>query len=157
MTLAQHEQRLTEALARNREPSERLAWLVEEARRRPMMDPHWRIDAHRVEGCLARLWFVAEFRDGRCEFQSESDSLIVKAVAGLLCEFYSGRTPGEILAHPPEFLNRLGISQHLTLTRRNGLARVWETIRSFAAAQAETQRETGCASAARGPGATRGS
>lgn len=100
-----------------------------------MMDAALRVDAHRVEGCLARLWLVAEYRDGRCWFRSESDSLIVKAVAGLICEFYSGRTPAEILAHPPEFLSRLGITQHLTQNRRAGLARVWEIIRAYAGAQ----------------------
>ncbi len=111
------------------------------------MDAALRNDAHRVEGCLARLWFVPHFREGRCHYESESDSLIVKAVAGLLCEFYSGHTPAEILAHPPDFLPRLGITQHLTPNRRNGLSRVWDKIRDFAAAQVtEVRRPPGARS-----------
>ncbi len=134
MTLIEQQTRLVNTLAALPDPQERLAWLVENARQRPMMDAALRIDAHRVEGCLARLWLVSEFREGRCHYQSESDSLIVKAVAGLLCEFYSNRTPSEIIAHPPEFLSRLGITQHLTANRRTGLSRVWDNIRDYASA-----------------------
>jgi cysteine desulfuration protein SufE len=134
MTLEQEQQKLIGTLAERKDPQERLAWLVEEARRRPMMPASLRIDENRVEGCLARLWLVSEFREGRCYYQSESDSLIVKAIAGLLCELYSGHTPAEIVAHPPAFLTPLGITQHLTPNRRNGLSKMWTAIRQFAAA-----------------------
>lgn len=133
MTLAEHQEQLTAALGRLRDPQERLAWLIEEARRRPRMDAALRTDANRIEGCLARLWIAPAFANGRCHFQSDSDSLLVKAVAGLLCEIYSGRAPEEIVAHPPAFLDRLGLSQHLTASRRTGLAHAWDRIRTFAA------------------------
>ena len=94
-----------------------------------------RVEAFRVEGCLSKLWFVPEFRDGRCWFRSESDSLFVKAMAGLLCDFYSGHTPEEIAALEPDFLRNVGFSHHLTPSRRNALGRVWQKIRAFAARQ----------------------
>lgn len=93
----------------------------------------------RVPGCLANLWLVAETRDGRCFFQCDSDSQIVRAVAGLLCDFYSNAAAAEILALPPDFLEQAGINQHLTANRRNVLSRVWERIRGFAAEQVEQQ------------------
>jgi len=67
----------------------------------------------------------------------DSDSLVVKAIAGLLCDFYSGQPPAEILAHDPRFLAPLGITQHLTPNRRNALAKIWERIRQFAADNAK--------------------
>jgi cysteine desulfuration protein SufE len=76
---------------------------------------------------------VAETREGRCQFQCDSDSHIVRAVAGLLCEFYSGATPAEILAQPPDFLEQVGINQHLTANRRNVLSRVWGRVKAEAA------------------------
>jgi cysteine desulfuration protein SufE len=136
MTLVEKEKQLAQSLAVLGDGQDRLGWLVEQARKRPLMDITRRIDPNRVEGCLARLWLVAETRDGRCYFQSESDSLIVKAVAGLLCDFYSGHRADEILAYPPNFLVELGIFRHLTPNRRNGLSRVWEKIRNFAQAEA---------------------
>jgi cysteine desulfuration protein SufE len=63
---------------------------------------------------------------------------VVKAIAGLLCDFYSGHAPAEILAHNPDFLAPLGITQHLTPNRRNALAKVWERIRQFAERHLET-------------------
>ncbi|NBR87406.1 MAG: SufE family protein [Verrucomicrobia bacterium] len=117
-----------------RHPQERLQWLVEQARLRPALAAEWRTETHRVPGCVANLWLIAELRDGRCEFRCDSDSQIVRAVAGLLCEFYSGATPAEVLAMDPVFLDQVGINQHLTANRRNVLSRVWERIRTFAEA-----------------------
>lgn len=132
MTVAEKQARLTKALSPLKETHERLAWLVEQARQRPPMPAELRIDANRVEGCLARLWFIARVYRGRCRFQADSDSLVVKSVAGLLCDFYSDLTPEEILHHDPAFLAGLGIDHHLTRNRRNALSSVWERIHSFA-------------------------
>lgn len=120
-----------------RHPQERLQWLVEQARQRVPLAAEFRTEAHRVPGCLANLWLVAESRAGLCYFQCDSDSQIVRAVAGLLCDFYSGQTRQAILAVEPGFLEQVGINQHLTANRRNVLSRVWERIRTFAEQQKE--------------------
>lgn len=132
MTLAEQEQRLLAELAPLKDPQVRFAWLVERARQRPMLPAEFRTDPFRVEGCMSKLWFVPELRDGRCYFRAESDSLVVKSIAGLLCDFYSGQEPEQIIAHNPAFLAAVGISQHLTPNRRNTLTRVWGKIRDFA-------------------------
>ncbi len=134
-SLVAKRQRL-EAALRPLEGQTRLAWLVEQSRQKPVLPATLKTDANRVEGCLAQLWLASEFRDGRCWFQADSDSQIVRAIASLLCEFYSGETPAVIIAHDPGFLRELGITQHLTPNRRNGVARVWDRIRAFAAAHA---------------------
>jgi cysteine desulfuration protein SufE len=134
MTLADKQQALTETLVRLPGVAERLGWLVEQARQRPLLPAEHRVDANRVEGCLARLWFVSEFRRGRCYFYSDSDSLIVKSIAGLLCDFYTGQRPEEIVVHDPAFLSELGITQHITPNRRNALSSVWKKIFTFAEA-----------------------
>ena len=136
MNLAEKQVELTTQLAALKNGQDRLAFLVEKARQRPPIAAAFRADAHLIPGCLAKLWFVPEFRAGKCFFVCDSDSLVVKAIAGLLCEFYSGQTPAEILAHDPGFLVPLGITQHLTPNRRNALSKIWERIRTFAASQA---------------------
>jgi cysteine desulfuration protein SufE len=133
LSLATRKARLLQELSRLQNSQDRLAWLVDQARKRPLLEAALRTDAHRVEGCLSRLWLVREFRQGRCHFRCESDSLIVKAIAGLLCDLYTGQPPDEILTLDPGFLAEVGITQHLTPNRRNALARVWELIRAFAA------------------------
>jgi len=135
MNLAEKQVALTTQLAALKNGQDRLAWLVEKARQRPPFTPELRVEENLIPGCLAKLWFVGEARNGRCFFHCDSDSLVVKAIAGLLCEFYSGHAPAEIRAHDPGFLAPLGITQHLTPNRRNALAKVWERIRQFAGAK----------------------
>lgn len=132
MTLADKQRDLLAILSKHRDAQARLSWLVEQARARPPLPVELRTDDRLVPGCIARLWLVAEFHSGCCFFRCDSDSQMVKAVAGLLCDFYSGSPPVDILAVSPDFLAEAGINQHLTPNRRNALARVGETIRCFA-------------------------
>lgn len=140
MTLTQKQDELTSQLASFKTGQDRLAWLVERVRQRPPIPAEFRVDANLVPGCLARLWLVPQFSNGRCRFVSDSDALIVKAIAGLLCDFYSDQLPEDILAHDPGFLGKLGVTQHITPNRRNALSRVWENIRRFAEEHASAKR-----------------
>jgi cysteine desulfuration protein SufE len=139
MTFAEKQIQISRELAACKSGRDRLVSLVEKAKLRRRLPPELRIDAHLVPGCLAKLWLVAEVRAGHCHFDCDSDSLIVKAVAGLLCDFYSDQSAGEILAVEPDFLGPLGITQHLTPNRRNALARVREYIRRFAQARSPAE------------------
>src|SRR5215469_4398661 len=132
MNLAEKQLQLTAELAALKSGQDRLARLVEKVKQRPSLPLDQRVDSNLIPGCLAKLWLVSQFRDGNCFFTCDSDSLVVKAIAGLLCEFYSGHAPADILAHDPKFLAPLGITQHLTPNRRNALSKVWERIREFA-------------------------
>jgi cysteine desulfuration protein SufE len=136
MTLADKQRELSAQLSRFKNGQDRLASLVQRARAQKAFPAEWRVDANLIPGCLARLWFVPEFRDGNCHFTADSDSLIVKAIAVLLCEYYSGQPPAEIIGHDPEFLVPLGITQHLTPNRRNALSKIWGRIHDFAAEHA---------------------
>ncbi|MCZ7592964.1 MAG: SufE family protein [Kiritimatiellae bacterium] len=111
---------------------ERLDYLIDEARDMESLPAERCVEANRIEGCLSNLWFVAEVRSGRCWFLCDADSLVVKSIAGLLCRFYSGATPTEILALDPSFLREAGITEHLSSNRRNALTRVWGRIKACA-------------------------
>jgi len=137
MTLAEKQLQLTDELGALKNGQDRLALLVERAKKMPPLAPELRVSENLIPGCLARLWFISEFRGGKGFFACDSDSLVVKAIAGLLCEFYSGHAPAEILAQDPKFLAPLGITQHLTPNRRNALSQIWERIRVFAEANAK--------------------
>lgn len=126
-----HQQFLTELLQIG-DPQQRLARVVHLAPKFPAVEPELRIEAHRVEGCLVRVWFVAEKREGRCIFRCDSDAVSLKAVGGLLCEIYSGHTPEEIAASQCGFLKPFGILHQLAENRRRTIGRIEEKIRSFA-------------------------
>ncbi|MCB1127890.1 MAG: SufE family protein [Verrucomicrobiae bacterium] len=128
----------TAALARLRalrSPTERLAWLVAEARRRPALEDSERVDRWRVPGCLSRLWVVGDCRDGWCHFRCDSDSQVVKAVAGFLCDLFSGESPQAIRTADLSFMEAPELQRLLTSNRQNALVKVCEFIQAFAAEQ----------------------
>lgn len=114
----------------------RLEHLMEKARRAEV-DPALRVPENEIPGCTAQLWIACEHRAGRCRFTADSDSIVVKAIAMLLCDFYSDAAPREILSVDPSFLRDAGVVEHLSANRRNALSKVWERIRTFAAGQVE--------------------
>ncbi len=114
------------------DPQERLAFIVDRAKRIPPLPAGDRIDANRVRGCVSIVWLIGEVREGRCEFRSDADSPVVRGLLALLCEFFSGLSPAEITASAIDPLDAVGVIQHLSPTRRNGLASARAAIRAFA-------------------------
>jgi cysteine desulfuration protein SufE len=132
MTLKEKQDALVEEITLIPDAYERLGYIVDRGKKAPGLTEDLRIDSFKIEGCMSQLWVVPEFKDGRCHFRSESDSAIVKGIAELLCDFYSDAKPEEIVATDAEFLAEVGITQHLSPNRRNGLSRIVESIQHFA-------------------------
>jgi cysteine desulfuration protein SufE len=125
-------QTLVEEIELIPDPYERLGYVVDYGRKAAELEPEYRTDPFKIEGCMSQLWVVPAFREGRCYFRSDSDSAIVKGIAHLLCNFYSGHEPAAILTDDASFLAEVGITQHLSPNRRNGLSRITESIHRFA-------------------------
>jgi cysteine desulfuration protein SufE len=134
VTMAEKQRQLTAALAAFKTAQDRLGFVVGCGRNTPPLEPQFKTDAFRVEGCLAKVWFVPEFAEGRCQFRADSDSAVVKGIAVLLCDFYSGQPPEAVVQSSPAFLEDLGITQHLTPNRRNSLGKIWQNMQAFARA-----------------------
>jgi len=135
MTLEEKQQKLVEDLSLFPDAHERLSFIIEGAKQRPPLDPSYKTDAFRIEGCQSNLWVVPEVKEGKCYFSADSDAVITKGIAGILTDFYSGHTPAAIIECEPDFLSEVGITQHLTPNRRNGLSNVWARIKGFAEIQ----------------------
>lgn len=112
---------------------ERLAAIVDRARRSPPLRPVEKIEANRVRGCVSVVWLVSEVREGRCYFRSDAESPLVRGLVAFLCEFYSGAPPLAIVESETDPLAALGLTQNLSPTRRNGLAATRAAISAFAA------------------------
>lgn len=135
MTLAEKHARLIEDYAIIDDPQERLAALVDRARRLPPLPPAERTEANRIAGCVSAAWLAAEIRaDGTCHFRADADSPLVRGLLALLCDLYTGATPADIVATEPAVLEELGLTRNLSPTRLNGLRSVRAKIRAFAAA-----------------------
>jgi cysteine desulfuration protein SufE len=130
--MAEKQRQLTAALGALKTAQDRLGYVVGRGRSAPPLEMEFKTEAFRVEGCVAKVWFVPEFSGGRCQFQADSESAIVKGIAVLLCDFYSGQPPEEIVQKSPAFLEDLGITQHLTPNRRNSLGKIRQEMQNFA-------------------------
>lgn len=133
MTFAERRQQQVEDLLLIENRQERLAAVVDRARRRPPLPDSARTDANRVRGCVSAAWVDAELVAGRCRFRGDADGPLVRGLVSFLCEVYDDATPADILADAGDPLADLGLLADLTPTRRNGLASVRERIRAFAA------------------------
>ncbi|MFM6988291.1 MAG: SufE family protein [Arenimonas sp.] len=102
--------------------SERYQYLIDLGKRLPAFPDDWKTEANRLQGCQSKVWIVPEARDGRLYFAAASDSSIVSGLVYLALRVYSGRTPAEIRATAPDFVQAIGLSRHLSPTRSNGFA-----------------------------------
>lgn len=135
VTLAEKQQQMIEDLAIIEDPQERLAAIVDRARKRPPLPESERNEDNRVKGCVSQAWVVGELREGRCHFRSDADSPLVRGLLALLCDFYSGGLPADVAATEPELFEQLGVARNLTPTRLNGLRSVRARIRDYASTQ----------------------
>lgn len=94
----------------------------------------YKTDNNLIEGCQSRVWLQADLIDGKVVFRAESDALIVKGIVALLIKVYSEHTPDEILASEPYFVEAIGLKEHLSPTRSNGLVAMIKQMRLYALA-----------------------
>ncbi len=135
MTRAQPVFEFLNGLRSLRDPQQRMAQLVAWGKTMPSLSSDERSDDARVSGCVAPLWLVGGMRKGLCEFRCDSDSAVVKAVAGLLCAVHTELAPAAVLALEGDPLADAGIQHHLSSNRRLGLGKMRERIRAYAQAQ----------------------
>lgn len=104
------------------------------------LDEQYKTESNLIEGCQSRVWLQADYRDGLIEFQAESDALIVKGIIALLIRVLNRHTPQEILDAELYFIDRIGLHEHLSPTRSNGLLGMIKRIKAYAVAfQAKEQ------------------
>ena len=98
------------------------------------LDEAYKTDQNLIEGCQSRVWLHAEYNDGIVRFEAESDALIVKGIVSLLIRVLSGHTPDEILNTDLHFIDAIGLTEHLSPTRSNGLVAMVKQMRLYALA-----------------------
>ena len=125
------------------DPQTRLAHLVEAARRLPPLPDSDRLEVHRVAGCLVRTWWIAQWRDGRCWFRTDSDAMTLKCLAGAIAELASGGTPEEVAALEFEVFDALGLLRQLAENRQRTVRHLMEGAREFARRRASAPPPSG--------------
>ena len=100
---------------------DRYQMLIDLGNSQPKLDDKYKTEQNLIEGCQSRVWLQADMVNGLLHFQAESDALIVKGIVALLVRVLSDHTPAEILSADLYFIDRIGLREHLSPTRSNGL------------------------------------
>jgi cysteine desulfuration protein SufE len=111
---------------------DRYQYIIDLGKNMPQFPDEWRTEDNRVHGCQSQVWIKTDRSNGRLSFQAISDSAIVSGLIAILMRVYSDRLPDEILATPPDFIKAIGLDQHLSPTRSNGLNSMIGVIRKSA-------------------------
>ena len=113
---------------------DRYAYIIDLGNAVPPLDERYKTPDNIIEGCQSRVWLQADYADGVITFQADSDAIIVKGIISMLVRTLSGRTPQEILDADLYFIDKIGLHEHLSPTRSNGLLAMIKQIRTYALA-----------------------
>ncbi|MDU1905785.1 MAG: SufE family protein [Dysgonomonas sp.] len=113
---------------------DKYALLIELGNSLEPLDEKFKLESNLIQGCQSRVWLQADYHDGRIYFKAESDAVIVKGIIALLIKVLSNRTPDEIIDADLYFIERIGLNEHLSPTRSNGLVSMVKQMRFYAMA-----------------------
>ena len=114
-------------------------YIIELGKELPMIDPQYKTEEFLINGCQSQVWLHPEMRDGLLFFTADSDAIITKGIVYLLIKVLSGHTPQEILDNDLSYIDTIGLKNHLSPTRSNGLASRSKQIKLYALAYATKQ------------------
>ncbi len=113
---------------------DRYQLLIDMGSEQPPLEEKYKTEQNLIDGCQSRVWLQADMVDGKLLFRAESDALIVKGIVALLVRVLSGHTPQEILDADLYFIDRIGLREHLSPTRSNGLGAMLKQMKMYALA-----------------------
>ena len=113
---------------------DRYQLLIDLGSSQPKLDDRYKTEQNLIDGCQSRVWLQADMKDGLLHFQAESDALIVKGIVALLVRVLSDHTPQEILGADLYFIESIGLREHLSPTRSNGLLAMLRQMKLYALA-----------------------
>jgi cysteine desulfuration protein SufE len=144
MTIEQKQQDIIEQFSDMDDWMDRYGYIIELGSALPAIDEKYRTPNHIIEGCQSRVWLNAELEDGKVVYTADSDAIIVKGIISLLIDVLSGQTPDDILNADLHFIPEIGLSEHLSPTRSNGLTAMVKQMRLYALAfKAKNDAEKG--------------
>ncbi|MBE6337035.1 MAG: SufE family protein [Lentimicrobiaceae bacterium] len=121
MTIKEIQDSIVEEFSMFDDWMDRYAMLIEMGKDCPMIDAQYRNDNYLINGCQSRVWLHAKLEDGKVYFSADSDAVITKGIINLLIKVLSGQTPKDIIGANMSFLDEIGLKEHLSPTRSNGL------------------------------------
>jgi len=134
MTIQEIEQQIIDEFANFDEWLDKYSYLIELGKDCPVIDEKDKTESNLIKGCQSRVWLSCQQRDGRLYFAADSDAVITKGIISLLIRTFDGQTPKDILDADLHFIDVIGLKEHLSPTRSNGLVSMLKQIKMYALA-----------------------
>ena len=114
--------------------TERYKYIIRLGRDLEPLNEEYKVEDNLVRGCQSQVWLHTGLNDGKVIFEADSDAAITKGLVALMVRFYSGQAPDTIISTKPEFIQKIGMEEHLSPTRSNGLASMVKQMKIYAMA-----------------------
>lgn len=134
MTLEEKEDRIIRRFELLGDWPERYKYIIQLGQKLESIDDEKKVDENLVRGCQSQVWLVTDLNDDKVIFKADSDAAITKGLVALLVQFYADETPDVILKTDPAFIKKIGMQEHLSPTRSNGLASMVKQMKIYAMA-----------------------
>jgi cysteine desulfuration protein SufE len=132
MTIQESQRQIVEEFALFSDWMEKYEYLIDLGKMLAPFPIEKKIEQHLISGCQSRVWLYAYYEDNKLFFLADSDAIITKGIVSLLIGVFSGHTPKEVLESDIDFINQIGLKDHLSPTRANGLVSMIKQIKTYA-------------------------
>lgn len=139
MTIQEIEQQIIDEFAQFDEWLDKYAYIIELGHECPPIDEKEKVESNLISGCQSRVWLSCHHDGGRLYFHADSDAVITKGIITLLIRVFDGQTPADILQADLSFIDQIGLKEHLSPTRSNGLTSMVKQMKLYALAYASKQ------------------
>ena len=129
MTLQEKEQEIIDEFAIYDDWMDKYEYIIELGKELPLIDDKYKTDNRLIEGCQSRVWLHTDFKDGKMQFSADSDAIITKGIIALLIRVFNNESPKNIASSQLQFISEIGLHEHLSPTRSNGLASMIRTMK----------------------------
>jgi len=113
---------------------QRYEYMIDLGKDLPLIDEKYKTDQNIIKGCQSKVWVYAELEGDKLKFTADSDAIITKGIIAILIRAFSGQHPADILEADTEFVDKIGLKEHLSLTRANGLVSMIKQLKMYAVA-----------------------
>jgi len=134
MTIQEKQDRIIREFQSLSDWQERYKHIIKMGQKLPPLDEEYKVEENLVRGCQSQVWLTTTTDNGNVIFKADSDAAITKGLVALMVNFYSGEDPDTILSTNPEFIKKIGMQEHLSPTRSNGLASMIKQMKIYAMA-----------------------
>ena len=134
MTIAEKETRIISEFSMFDDWMDKDSYLIEMGKSLPVIDEEYRTEQYLITGCQSQVWLHAAFENGKVTFTADSDAIITKGIVNLLIQVLSDETPQDIISANMDFIDKIGLKEHLSPTRSNGLTSMIKQMKLYALA-----------------------